>query len=77
MTLRRRRLTDRLMHALAAGAAGLTIAPLVLIFGFLLYRGGTAVNLAFFTELPKPVGEPAEKPKRKRAPAKKKEEKSE
>jgi phosphate transport system permease protein len=57
MTLRRRRAIDRMMRGLAATAAGLLIAPLVLIFGFLLYQGGAALNVAFFTELPKPVGE--------------------
>lgn len=46
------------MRRLAALAAGLVVLPLVVIFGFLLYQGGTAVNLDFFTQLPKPVGEP-------------------
>jgi phosphate transport system permease protein len=46
------------MRGLAATAAGLVIVPLVLIFGFLLYQGASALTLAFFTELPKPVGEP-------------------
>ena len=58
MMLRRRRLIDRAMRGLAAAAATLVIAPLILIFGFLLYQGGAALNAAFFTELPKPVGEP-------------------
>ena len=58
MMLRRRRLIDRAMRGLAAAAATLVMAPLILIFGFLLYQGGAALNAAFFTELPKPVGEP-------------------
>lgn len=58
MTARRRRLTDRVMRGLAAITAGLVIAPLLLIFGFLLYQGGAALNATFFTELPKPVGDP-------------------
>jgi phosphate transport system permease protein len=57
MTLRRRRLTDRVMRGLAAAAAALVITPLILVFGFLLYQGGTALDAAFFTELPRPVGE--------------------
>lgn len=57
VTLWRRHLVSHLMGGLAAIAAGLVILPLVLIFGFLLYQGGSALNLAFFTELPKPVGE--------------------
>jgi phosphate transport system permease protein len=46
------------MECLAAGAAVLTVAPLVLILGFLVIQGASAVNLDFFTHLPKPVGEP-------------------
>ena len=53
----RRRLVNRLMNGLAATAAALVILPLVVIFAFLLYQGSTAVNLDFFTHLPKPVGE--------------------
>jgi phosphate transport system permease protein len=45
------------MGGLAALAALLVIAPLLLIFGFLLYQGAAALNLDFFTHLPKPVGE--------------------
>jgi len=45
------------MNGLAGTAAVLVILPLVVIFGFLLYQGSTAVNLDFFTHLPKPVGE--------------------
>jgi len=56
--LGRRRLVSSLMSCLAGGAAGLVVLPLLLIFGFLLYQGGSAVNLDFFTHLPKPVGEP-------------------
>jgi phosphate transport system permease protein len=58
MSLGRRRAVDRIMRGLAALAAILVILPLILIFGFLLVRGASAVNGAFFTQLPKPVGEP-------------------
>jgi phosphate transport system permease protein len=47
----------------SAAASGLTfvsavlvIAPLALVFFYLLRSGATAVNWSFFTELPKPVG---------------------
>ena len=53
-----RRAKNMLMGCLAAGAAILTVAPLVLILAFLLTQGASAVNLDFFTHLPKPVGEP-------------------
>jgi phosphate transport system permease protein len=52
-----RRTVNVLMSGLAALAAGLVILPLLLIFGFLLWQGASAVNVDFFTHLPKPVGE--------------------
>ncbi len=33
------------------------VAPLILIFGFLLYKGVGALNLSFFTKTPAPEGE--------------------
>jgi len=45
------------MSAVTAAAAGLVVLPLLLILAFLLYQGASAVNLDFFTQLPKPVGE--------------------
>jgi phosphate transport system permease protein len=46
------------MESLSALAALLVVLPLILILGFLVYQGASAVNLDFFTHLPKPVGEP-------------------
>src|SRR5512138_1431739 len=46
------------MNFLAGAAAALVILPLVLVFGFLVYQGGSSLNLEFFTHMPKPVGEP-------------------
>jgi phosphate transport system permease protein len=54
----RRRAMDALMSLLCVGAALLVVLPLILILGFLLYQGASAVNLDFFLHLPKPVGEP-------------------
>jgi phosphate transport system permease protein len=34
------------------------LLPLVLIFGYLMTKGVSSLNVAFFTQLPKPVGEP-------------------
>lgn len=45
------------MSAMTAAAAAAVVLPLLLILGFLLYQGATAVNVDFFTHLPKPVGE--------------------
>ena len=56
MAASRRRL-DRAVTLLAGLCAAAVIAPLLLIFGFLLYQGASALNLDFFTHLPKPVGE--------------------
>jgi len=33
------------------------VAPLVAIFIYLIYKGASSLNLALFTEIPKPVGE--------------------
>jgi phosphate transport system permease protein len=44
--------------ALAILSTVLVIAPLVAIFIYLLYKGASSLNLAFFTQTPKPVGEP-------------------
>jgi phosphate transport system permease protein len=52
-----RRAVDTLMSGLTAAAAVIVVLPLLLIFGFLLYQGGAAVDVDFFTHLPKPVGE--------------------
>ena len=57
MKPRTRRAVNLLMSWLAAAAAGLVVLPLLLIFGFLLWQGASAVNVDFFTHLPKPVGE--------------------
>jgi len=53
----RRRLTDHLMTGLAVLTVVLVLLPLVAIFGYLVYRGIGSINLAFFTQTPKPVGE--------------------
>jgi phosphate transport system permease protein len=52
-----RRCVNVAMSAATALAAGLVVLPLLLVFGFLMYRGVMALNVGFFTQLPKPVGE--------------------
>ena len=52
-----RRLLDRLVTALAVLCALLVVAPLLAIFVYLVYRGVGALNWAFLTQTPKPVGE--------------------
>ena len=57
MTPAARRTINRLMGVVAASAAALVVLPLLLIFGFLLWQGASAINADFFVHLPKPVGE--------------------
>jgi phosphate transport system permease protein len=52
-----RALTDNAVTALSIFATVLVIAPLLAIFGYLIYKGASSLNLAFFTQIPKPVGE--------------------
>lgn len=44
--------------SLAVLATVLVITPLIAILGYLLYKGASSLNLAFFTHIPAPVGEP-------------------
>jgi len=53
-----RRRINQVMAGVTFLAAIAVIFPLVLILAFLVYQGISAVNLDFFTQLPKPVGEP-------------------
>jgi phosphate transport system permease protein len=53
----RRRATDHLMTGVAILTVVLVLAPLVAIFGYLVYRGVGSINWAFLTQTPKPVGE--------------------
>lgn len=54
----RRSVMDTFVVGLATLATVLVIAPLVAILGYLLYKGASSLNLAFFTQPPAPVGEP-------------------
>lgn len=53
----RRRITDHLMTGVAVLTVVLVLAPLIAIFGYLVYRGVGSINWAFLTQTPKPVGE--------------------
>ncbi len=50
-------LTDSAVTGLAILATLLVVAPLVAIFVYLIYKGASSLNLAFFTQIQKPVGE--------------------
>src|SRR5262249_13766985 len=53
----RRRTVDRLATALISGAALVGCALLLFIVSYVVIRGAPAINLAFFTQAPRPMGE--------------------
>ena len=53
----RRRVTDHVMTGLAILTVILVLAPLIAIFGYLVFRGIGSINWDFLTQTPKPVGE--------------------
>jgi len=52
-----RRVADHLATGFAVVTVVLVLAPLVAIFGYLVYKGIGSINLAFLTQIPKPPGE--------------------
>jgi phosphate transport system permease protein len=54
----RRYAVNHLVTGLAVLSTVLVIVPLVAIFAYLLYKGASSLNLAFFIHIPAPVGEP-------------------
>ncbi len=52
-----RKFKNVFMQTLAFVCAILVVAPLVLVFYHLIKEGFSSINWAFFTQLPKPVGE--------------------
>jgi phosphate transport system permease protein len=49
--------TNTLVTAITIGSTVLVLVPLIAILGYLLYKGFSSLNLAFFTHIPAPVGE--------------------
>ena len=52
-----RKFKNAFMQTLTFACAILVITPLVLVFYHLIKEGFTSINIAFFTQLPKPEGE--------------------
>jgi phosphate transport system permease protein len=52
-----RRFVDQAMTGIAILTVVVVLAPLVAIFGYLVYRGIGSINWAFLTQTPLPVGE--------------------
>jgi phosphate transport system permease protein len=55
---RRRKFTNAAMQVITCACALLVVAPLGLVFYHVVTSGIGSINWAFFTQLPKPVGEP-------------------
>jgi phosphate transport system permease protein len=53
---RRRKAVNLLMLSLTGIATLLALIPLFWIIGYVVYKGAPSLNLAFFTQLPRPVG---------------------
>jgi phosphate transport system permease protein len=53
----RRTVTNQVIGGLAVLSTIVVITPLLLILGYLIYKGASSLNFAFFTQIPKPVGE--------------------
>jgi phosphate transport system permease protein len=58
MNARIRTAIDGLATGLAVLSTVLVVAPLVAIFVYLIYKGASSLSLGFFTNVPKPEGEP-------------------
>ncbi len=52
-----RGMADSMVTMLSILATVAVVTPLVAIFAYLVYKGASSLNLAFFTQVPKPVGE--------------------
>ena len=57
MRTRVRAITDGAATGLAILSTVIVVAPLIAVFIYVVYKGAGSLNWAFFTELPKPVGE--------------------
>jgi len=53
-----RKLVSWVFVAFCAASVLIALVPLVLLLSFVVTRGISALNLEFFTSMPKPVGEP-------------------
>ncbi len=53
----RRKFIDKVMIFVPWLCVVVTVIPLISILGYLIYKGSQTLNVAFITQLPKPVGE--------------------
>jgi phosphate transport system permease protein len=52
----RRKVSNTIMLSITGLLTVLALIPLFWIVGYVLYKGGASMNLAFFTQLPRPLG---------------------
>jgi len=52
----RRKIVNAIMLSLTGVLTLIALIPLFWIVGYVLYKGGTSLNVAFFTQLPRPLG---------------------
>jgi phosphate transport system permease protein len=52
-----RSVTDHAITVLSILATLIVVTPLIAIFVYLIYKGASSLNVAFFTKIPAPVGE--------------------
>jgi phosphate transport system permease protein len=52
-----RKFKSDFMMTITVAATVITLIPLFLVLGYLLFKGATSLNWAFFTHMPAPVGE--------------------
>lgn len=57
LNVRWRKFVSNLMLTMTGVCALVSVSVLFFILGYLVYHGGKSINWAFFTQLPKPVGE--------------------
>lgn len=57
MSSLRRSAANHLVTTLAILSTVVVLVPLVAILGYLIYKGASSLNLAFFTHVPAPVGQ--------------------
>jgi len=55
--LKWRKFVSNFMLTMTGVCALISVSALFLILGYLIFNGATSINWAFFTQLPKPVGE--------------------
>jgi phosphate transport system permease protein len=55
--IRWRKFVSNFMMTMTGLCALISVSVLFFILGYLVWNGGTSINWAFFTQLPKPVGE--------------------